>query len=128
MACIVIAGDDAEAAAFIGYSLEMAGHEVHTAHSGANVLGLVRRERPELVVLDHGPPGTTVLEVVTALRADPGTAPVLILLISDGDPGPEAAIVDRLVRKPLRPRQLAALTAGLVGAPVVPAQRTPPSG
>jgi CheY-like chemotaxis protein len=115
MATIVIADDDVDVAAFIAYSLEVAGHSVHTALDGTAALELVRRLLPDLVVLDHGMPGLTGLEVATALRADPATAGVLILMISgsDVDAG-QAAVVDRLVRKPLRPRQLATLMTDML--------------
>lgn len=73
MACIVIADDDVDVAAFISYSLEVAGHKVHTALDGVGALELVRRELPDLVVLDNGMPGMTGLEVVAALRAEPST-------------------------------------------------------
>ena len=119
MACIVIADDDVDVAAFIGYSLEVAGHKVHTALDGVGALELARRELPDLVVLDHGMPGMTGLEVATALRADPRTAHLLILMISGSDLGPAAAVVDRVVRKPLRPRQLTTLMADML-APAEP--------
>lgn len=114
MACIVIADDDVDVAAFISYSFEVAGHRVYTALNGVAALDLIHRELPDLVVLDHGMPGMTGLEVAGAVRADPATAGLLILMISGSDLGPEAAIVDRLVKKPLRPRQLATLMADML--------------
>ncbi|GAA3334799.1 hypothetical protein GCM10020358_00620 [Amorphoplanes nipponensis] len=124
MACIVIADDDVDVAAFISYSLEVAGHDVHTALDGVSALELARRERPDLVVLDHGMPGLTGLEVAAALRADPHTAGLRILMISGSTLGDEeAAVVDRLVRKPLRPRQLATLMADMLAENPAPVRR-----
>lgn len=117
MACIVIADDEVDVAAFIGYSLEVAGHEVHIALDGAGALELARRELPDLVILDHRMPGMTGLDVARTLRDDTGTAHLRILMISGSNLGPEAEIVDRIVSKPLRPRQLAALMADML-APV----------
>ncbi|HEX8343603.1 MAG TPA: response regulator [Actinoplanes sp.] len=114
MACIVIADDDVDVADFISYSFEAAGHKVHTALDGVSALGLARRYLPDLVVLDNGMPGLTGLEVVAALRGDAGTAHLPILMITASDLGDEAANVDMLVRKPLRPRQLTTLMADML--------------
>jgi CheY-like chemotaxis protein len=114
MARIVVADDDVDVAAFITYSLEVAGHQVHTALDGVGALNLARRELPDLVVLDNGMPGMTGLEVVAALRAEPSTADLLILMISGNEFGAEASTVDRLVLKPLRPRELATLMAEML--------------
>ena len=115
MACIVIADDDVDVAAFITYSFEAAGHRVYTALNGAGALDLVHRYEPDLVVLDHSMPGMTGLEVAAALRADPATAHLPILMITGSQlHGEEIATVDRLVSKPLRPRQLATIMADML--------------
>ena len=51
---------------------------------GAAALDLARAERPDLAVLDVSMPGATGLEVCTALRTDPATAGIRILLLSAG--------------------------------------------
>jgi len=115
MACIVIADDDVDVAAFITYSFEAAGHRVHTALDGPGALELVRRHGPDLVVLDHSMPGMTGLEVAAALRADASTAHLPILMITGSQIGElELATVDRCVSKPLRPRQLATIMADML--------------
>lgn len=120
MACIVIADDDVDVAAFITYSFEAAGHRVHTALDGAGALDLVRRHEPDLVVLDHSMPGMTGLEVAAALRADAGTAHLPILMITGSQlAGEEIGMVDRLVSKPLRPRQLAGIMADMLAQDAV---------
>ena len=115
MACIVIADDDVDVAAFITYSFEAAGHRVYTALDGEGALDLVRRYEPDLVVLDHSMPGITGLEVAAALRQDPGTAHLPILMITGSRlSGDALAAVDRLVSKPLRPRELATIMADML--------------
>lgn len=109
MACIVIADDDMELASFITYSFEAAGHDVRATLDGATALELIRKHRPDLVVLDNQMPGMTGLEVAAALRADPDTAGLPILMITACDVGDGVRLVDRLVPKPLRARQLAAV-------------------
>ena len=57
---------------------------VGSVSDGAVALDLARAERPDLAVLDVSMPGATGLEVCTALRADPATAGIRILLLSAG--------------------------------------------
>lgn len=114
MACIVIADDDVDIAEFISYSFQAAGHSVHTALDGASALALVRRHLPDLTVLDHMMPGLTGLQVAEAMRAGPLTAHTPILLITGSEVGEQAALVDRVVHKPLRPRQLAAIMTDML--------------
>ena len=120
MACIVIADDDVDVAAFITYSFEAAGHRVYPALDGAGALDLVRRYEPDLVVLDHSMPGMTGLEVAATLRADPGTAHLPILMITGSQlGGAELGMIDRVVSKPLRPRQLATIMADMLAQDAV---------
>jgi DNA-binding response OmpR family regulator len=116
MAVIVVADDDAEIADFIRYSFEVAGHTVHTALDGVAALRLVRAHRPDLVVLDESMPGLTGLQVAAELRARDDTADVPVVMISGSVPGDVTGLVDRLVAKPLRPRELAAVMRELFGA------------
>ena len=114
MARIVIADDDVDIAEFIAYSFQAAGHRVHTALDGACALALVRRHLPDLVVVDHMMPALTGLKVASALRADPLTADLPILMITGSEVIEQAALVDRLVHKPLRPRQLATIMTDML--------------
>ena len=59
------------------------------AARGDDALALVRRERPDLVVLDVQTPGLDGLAVARALAADPATAAIPVVLCSGA--GPEAA-------------------------------------
>ena len=51
---------------------------------GLAALDVARTELPDLAVLDVSMPGATGLEVCAALRADPATARIRILLLSAG--------------------------------------------
>ena len=51
---------------------------------GTSALAEARSGLPDLAVLDVSMPGVTGLEVCSALRADPGTAGIRILLLSAG--------------------------------------------
>ncbi|GGQ47767.1 response regulator transcription factor [Couchioplanes azureus] len=106
MAVIVVADDDTDMAEFVSYSFEVAGHTVHTALDGATALELARSHRPDVVVLDHTMPGLTGVQVAEALRDDPATAGVAVIMVSGHPPDLAQGLVDRLVTKPMGPREL----------------------
>ena len=58
--------------------------EVTAVADGTAALTAARTALPDLAVLDVSMPGATGLEVCTALRADPATAGIPILLLSAG--------------------------------------------
>jgi DNA-binding response OmpR family regulator len=57
---------------------------VRSVADGTAALAAARADRPQLAVLDVSMPGATGLEVCAALRADPTTAGIAILLLSAG--------------------------------------------
>ncbi|MDP9391001.1 MAG: response regulator [Actinomycetota bacterium] len=57
---------------------------VRSVADGASALVAAREKLPDLVVLDVSMPGATGLQVCEALRADPSTAGLRILLLSAG--------------------------------------------
>ena len=57
---------------------------VRSVADGTAALAAARADLPDLAVLDVSMPGATGLEVCSALRADPATAGIAILLLSAG--------------------------------------------
>jgi DNA-binding response OmpR family regulator len=57
---------------------------VRSVANGTAALAAARADVPRLAVLDVSMPGATGLEVCSALRADPATAGIAILLLSAG--------------------------------------------
>lgn len=114
MAVIVVADDDIDMADLIAYSFEVAGHTVHAARDGLTALQLVRSLLPDLVVLDQMMPGLTGLQVTAALRAHPGTAALPVVLVTANGGAGADQLVDRLVAKPMRPRELAGVIRDLL--------------
>ena len=82
---VLVADDEDDIRALVALAVRKAGCTiVGSVADGTPALGLARTELPDLAVLDVSMPGATGLEVCAALRADPATAGIRILLLSAG--------------------------------------------
>jgi CheY-like chemotaxis protein len=62
--------------------LEPEGFVVLEATDGDSALEAIRRDPPEMVLLDYGIPGLDGAEVLARLKADPATAPVPVIVVT----------------------------------------------
>ncbi len=77
----VLAIDDS--AAILGEKAVIArAFDVTIAASGEEILGCVRSDRPDLVLIDAEMPGIDGVEACRRLRADPGTSEIPIILVT----------------------------------------------
>jgi two-component system alkaline phosphatase synthesis response regulator PhoP len=76
---ILVVEDNADLAYGLRNNLEIDGHVVSTVETGEEALALVRRRRPDLIVLDLMLPGMDGYQVLRRLRAEGHEMPVLIL-------------------------------------------------
>jgi len=79
---ILIVDDERDLVELIGLNLQRNGYEVITAHDGATGLELARRQHPDLLVLDVMMPGLSGRDVTVALKGDPETATMPILMLT----------------------------------------------
>jgi len=80
---ILIIEDDADIALSVKYPLERDGaFSVRVTADGRDGLDLARREPPDLILLDLNLPGLDGTEVCRALRRDPATARVPIIMLT----------------------------------------------
>jgi two-component system alkaline phosphatase synthesis response regulator PhoP len=110
---ILVVDDEPHIVRLVRDYLERAGLSVLTATRGDEALRVARTRHPDLVVLDLGLPGVDGLDVTKALRREPATAGVpIIVLTARGDESDRIVGLelgaDDYVTKPFSPRELAA--------------------
>ncbi len=119
MARILVVEDDADILELISMYLQKAGHVVETLSDGTAVLSRLRSSPADLVVLDLMLPGVGGLEVCLALRNDPTTArlPVIMLTARSDESDRIAGLelgADDYMTKPFSPKELVARVAALL--------------
>jgi DNA-binding response OmpR family regulator len=113
MSRILVVEDDRDIADLIVHYLNHAGHDADVLTSGAEALPAARKQAPDVLILDRMLPGLDGLEVCRAMRSDPLTADVPIIMLtaraeeSDRIVGLELG-ADDYVTKPFSPKELVA--------------------
>jgi signal transduction histidine kinase len=79
---ILVVDDNVDAAEALGELLRDFGHEVATAHDGAQALDSARLHRPEIILLDIGMPEMDGYEVAKRIRGELGLADALLVALS----------------------------------------------
>jgi two-component system phosphate regulon response regulator PhoB len=82
MARILVIEDEADIQQVLDYNLRERGHKVFIASSGEDGLKLAREKRPDLVLLDLMLPGMPGTEVCKALKSDPTTKNVQVVMLT----------------------------------------------
>jgi two-component system alkaline phosphatase synthesis response regulator PhoP len=129
MSSILIVEDDTDIAQLIEHYLQRAGHAVDRLSSGSAVMARLRSKPADLVILDLMLPGMDGLLVCQAMRAEPATAAIPIIMLtargeeSDRVSGLELG-ADDYVTKPFSPKELTARVTALLRRAGRPA-RTP---
>jgi DNA-binding response OmpR family regulator len=100
---VLLIEDEPNIAEAIRFLLSRDGLRVSHAAEGAAALVLLRQDPPDLVILDHMLPGMSGLEVLTALRADPESRDLPVMMLTargrDRDMAEQAG-ADRFMTKP----------------------------
>lgn len=110
---ILIVDDEPSIRQLVRFNLEKEGFSCLEAEDGLTCLEIVRREKPDLIVLDIMLPGQDGFEVCRTLKAQPATAGIPIVMLTakaeeiDTILGLEMG-ADDYMTKPFSPRELVA--------------------
>ncbi len=113
----------------MAHHLAKAGYTSEILTAGTDVLARVRRDPPDLVVLDLMLPGLSGLEICRVMRADPGISGVPIIMLTARTEETDRIVGleiggDDYVTKPFSPKELVAR----VGAVLRRTNRSRPDG
>ena len=110
---IVVIEDEVDILEVINYNLSKEGFDVYSALEGEEGLALIKKEVPDLVLLDLMLPGLDGIEICRKLKTDYSTRSIPIIMVTAK--GEESDIVlglgmgaDDYMVKPFRPRELMA--------------------
>lgn len=116
---ILVAEDDPDIGSLLDHYLRKAGFMVTVVTSGRDVMPQIKREAPDLVVLDLMLPGLDGLSVCRAIRGDANTAAIPIIMLtakaeeSDRIVGLELG-ADDYITKPFSPNEVVARVRALL--------------
>jgi DNA-binding response OmpR family regulator len=116
---ILVAEDDADIGDLIVRYLQKAGWTVRLAASGTDALAAAGREQVDVAILDVMLPGMTGLEVCRALRSDPRTAAIPIIMVTARAEETDRILgldtgADDYITKPFSPNELVARVRALL--------------
>jgi two-component system, OmpR family, phosphate regulon response regulator PhoB len=108
---ILLIEDEPDIAEVLQYNLEKEGFQVELASRGDAGLDAVRRESPELILLDLMLPGLDGLELTRLLKRDPATAHLPIVMLTARSEEVDRIVglelgADDYISKPFSPREV----------------------
>jgi putative two-component system response regulator len=108
---ILIADDDAQALAILQQIMLGQGYEVFTAREGTTALAMVQENKPDLIILDNYMPGLSGSEICAAVKADPKTRLIPVVMLTGYTETPDKleaieAGADDFVNKPYKAVEL----------------------
>ena len=112
---LVVAEDDEDIRALLARRLGRRGWEIAEAADGAEALELIRSRRPALAILDSSMPRMTGEEVAAALRSDPETGSIPVILLTAHGGGELAEGIDARLGKPFQIDEVDATVRRLLG-------------
>ncbi len=127
---VMVVEDDPSIAQMISLQLELSGYRTHVERDGRSGLEAVRRDRPDVVLLDIGLPGLDGIQVCRALRAEQDWTPILFVTARDDEVDRVVGLelgADDYVTKPFSPREVIARISSVLRRAGVTAAAEPSS-
>lgn len=111
MALVLVAEDDPITRELLLFRLQSEGHDVMAVEDGGGALTSAHERVPDIAVLDVHMPGMSGFDVCRALRADPATARIPVIMLTASAQEADVATgfgsgADDYVIKPFNPREL----------------------
>ena len=119
---LLVADDEDAIRALVRMTLEGESLEILEAADGEQAVAMAREHHPDVILLDVMMPGRSGLDVCRALKADPSTAGITIILLTakaqnaDREEG-QAAGADDYFTKPFSPIALLRKIDDVLGDP-----------
>ena len=107
----MVVEDDPAIAQMVSLQLELSGYRTHVERDGLAALEAIRRDRPDVVLLDIGLPGLDGIQVCRRLRAADDWTPILFVTARDDEVDRVVGLelgADDYVTKPFSPREVIA--------------------
>ena len=113
---ILVVDDEADISTILSVTLRRAGFEVETAGDGVEAIDQIRRQPPDLVILDVMMPRADGYQVAEALRSIHGSETPILVLTAAGDACDIARRIgaEGYLAKPFELEQLIALVRQLL--------------
>ncbi len=116
---LLLVDDDPGLRALVRTTCEVFDFEVDEAESADAAVERMAVRRPEVLVLDVSMPGMTGLELCRALKDDPATSEIGVVLLTGAETGTQlkadSAGADALLRKPFSPLELLSVVERIAG-------------
>jgi DNA-binding response OmpR family regulator len=108
---IMLVDDERELVAVVRTMLEENGFNVRCAYDGTQVFDFLKKQKPDLVILDIMMPQMDGLEVLTRLKGNPATASIPVILMTEKADGEDVMVgykmgADFYIPKPFTKNQL----------------------
>lgn len=127
---VLVVDDDRQIVRLVQSYLEQAGYQVLTAYDGETAVYALRREKPDLVVLDLMLPDRDGLDITRFIRSDDilKNTPILMLTARVDDTDKIVGLelgADDYVTKPFNPREVVARVRALLRRSQMEGQNVP---
>jgi two-component system alkaline phosphatase synthesis response regulator PhoP len=127
---ILVVDDEIYIVHILDFSLGMEGYEVVTALDGEQALEKLQSDKPDLIVLDIMMPKLDGYEVCKAIKSDPETRQIPVILLSAKGRNVDQKLgfdvgADDYITKPFSPRKLVERINQLLGQAVTEKPTTP---
>ena len=108
---ILIVEDDSNIEQLVSFKLKNSGFEVGTAHNGAEALDYLKTKKVDLVITDVMMPVMGGKELVIALKKDPATSSIPVIMLTSRTLEKEIVEgfslgVEDYIKKPFSPQEL----------------------